>query len=101
MPAPDHERQQMVSNPPTGKQLAYLRTLAERTGRTFAWPRTSQEASVEIRKLRAAQSDTQVERRIERREIADAIATGPVDSSQFRTDEVAGWGSTATWSQRS
>jgi len=91
----------MATNTPTAKQLAYLRTLAERTGRTFAWPRTSQQASAEIRKLRAVQSDSRVERAIERREIADAIATGPVDGSRVRADEVAGWGSTATWSQRS
>ena len=91
----------MDTNPPTAKQLAYLRALAERTGRTFAWPRTSQQASAEIRKLRATQSDSRVERAIERREIADAIATGPVDGSRVRDHEVAGWGSTASWSQRS
>ncbi len=91
----------MATNPPTAKQLAYLKTLAERTGRTFAWPRSSQQASVEIRKLRAARSDSRVERTIERRQIADAIAAGPVDRCRVREGEVAGWGSTATWSQRS
>jgi hypothetical protein len=101
MPAPNHERQQMAINPPTAKQLAYLRTLAERTGRTFVWPRTSQQASAEIRKLRATQSDSQIESAIERREIADAIGTGSIDGSRVRDDEVAGWGSSATWSQRS
>ena len=38
----------MPSNPPTSKQLAYLRALAERTGQTFATPRTSQEANAAL-----------------------------------------------------
>jgi hypothetical protein len=91
----------MPSKPPTSKQLAYLRTLAERTGRTFAWPRTSQEASAEIRKLGAAEPDTRLERRIEHDEVADAIAAGPADDAKVRRHEVDGFGSTATWSRRS
>jgi hypothetical protein len=101
MPAPNHERQQMESNPPTAKQLAYLRTLAERTGRTFAWPRTSRDASIEIGQLRAAEPDTRLERRIERHEVADAIASGPTDDAKVLNHEVEGFGSTATWSRRS
>jgi hypothetical protein len=42
-----------------------------------------------------------VERRIERDEIADAIAAGPVDSARVISSEVTGYGSSATWSQRS
>ena len=38
----------MSSKPPTSKQVAYLKALAERTGQTFATPRTSRDASVEI-----------------------------------------------------
>ena len=91
----------MSSKPPTAKQLAYLRTLAERTGRTFAWPRTSREASAEIRKLRAAEPDSRLERRIERHEVADAIAAGPADDARVLSHEVEGFGSTATWSRRS
>jgi hypothetical protein len=91
----------MSSKPPTAKQLAYLRTLAERTGRTFVTPRTSREASAEIRKLRSAQPESRLERRIERKEVADAIAAGPADGAQVRRHEVEGFGSTATWSQRS
>jgi Protein of unknown function (DUF3072) len=98
MPAPNHERQQMASNPPTAKQLGYLKTLAERTGQTFAWPRTSLQASIEIRTLRAAQSASRIERKIERREIANAIATGGLDSSRVHEHEVAGWGSNCRWS---
>ena len=41
------------SNQPTPRQLQYLRTLAERSGTTFASPRTRGEASREIRRLEA------------------------------------------------
>jgi hypothetical protein len=91
----------MSSKPPTVKQLAYLRTLAERTGQTFATPRTSGDASAEIRRLKAAPAETRVERRIERNEIANAIAAGPQDSARVTQSEVVGYGSSATWSQRS
>ncbi len=91
----------MSSKPPTVKQLAYLRVLTERTGRTFVSPRTSRDASLEIRKLKAAQPDSHLERRIERHEIADAIAAGPADSSRVLDQEITGYGSTASWSQRS
>ena len=91
----------MSSKPPTAKQLAYLRTLAERTGRTFAYPRTSRDASIEIHKLKAVEPDTRLERKIERHEVADAIAAGPADNARVLGHEIEGVGSTATWSQRS
>ena len=91
----------MSSKPPTPKQLAYLRALAERTGQTFAMPRTSQEASAEIRRLKAAPAETRLDRRIERGEIADAIGTGALDSVRVTRSEVTGYGSSATWRQRS
>ena len=40
---------------PTRRQLAYLRSLATRTGQTFAYPRTRREASREIQRLEQAQ----------------------------------------------
>ena len=101
MPAPNHERQPMPSKAPTPKQLAYLRALAERTGQTFAMPRTRQDASAEIRRLKATPTESQLERRIEQDEIADAIGTGRQDSVRVAPDEVTGYGSSATWSQRS
>lgn len=91
----------MASKPPTAKQFAYLRALAERTGRTFVTPRTSREASIEIRKLKSARPDSRTERRIERKDVADAIASGPLDGARVRLHEVSGWGSSAAWSQRS
>ena len=91
----------MSSKPPTPKQLAYLRALAERTGQTFAVPRTSQEASAEIRRLKATPAESRPERRIERNEIVDAIGTGAEDSVRVHRSEVTGYGSAATWRQRS
>ncbi len=83
---------------PTAKQLAYLRALADRAGQTFAYPRTARQASAEIRRLRAQKPSGRVERAIERREIADAIARGPEDAGRVDVDrEVTGFGSTATW----
>ena len=72
----------MSSKPPTAKQLAYLRALAGRTGQTFATPRTSRDANAEIRRLKATPAESRLERRIERDEIADAIAAGPQDSAR-------------------
>ena len=91
----------MSSKPPTAKQLAYLRTLAERTGRTFVTPRTNETASAEIRKLKSVEPDSRLERRIERQDVADAIVRGPVDGARVLPHEVSGWGSSASWSQRS
>ena len=91
----------MSSKPPSPKQLAYLRALAERTGQTFTPPRTSRDASTEIRRLKAAPAESRLERRIERNEIADAIHTGAQDSVRLTRNEVTGYGSSATWSQRS
>jgi hypothetical protein len=86
---------------PTQRQLAYLRSLATRTGQTFAYPHTRSEASREIQRLKQAQASTGIERSIERKDIADAIARGPADAAAVRPHGVAGFGSTATWSERS
>jgi hypothetical protein len=90
-----HDRQERR---PTARQLTYLRALAERAGQTFAYPRTRRQASAEIRRLRTQKPIGRVERRIERREIADAIARGPDDAAGIDVDrDVTGYGSTATW----
>ena len=86
---------------PTPRQLAYLRSLAARAGQAFAFPRTRQQASREIERLRQAAPSSRTERSIERKEIADAIAHGPDDAARVRGDEVTGYGSTATWKERS
>ena len=40
-----------IQQPPTRKQLAYLRALANRTGTTFTLPRTRRQASRQIAQL--------------------------------------------------
>jgi hypothetical protein len=98
MPAPDHERQPMSSTQPSAKQLTYLRALAKRTGQTFTTPRTSQDASVEIRRLKATPPESRVERTIERNEIAAAITGGRHDSTRVTQNEVTGYGINCRWS---
>jgi hypothetical protein len=67
---------------PTLKQLAYLRSLAEQTGQTFAHPRTRSQASREIRRLTNGQTSSRVERSIERKDVADAIEHRPEDATR-------------------
>ena len=86
---------------PTPRQLAYLRSLAARAGQTFAYPRTRQRASREIQRLKQAARARAPSASIERKEIADAIACGPDDAARVRGEEVTGYGSTATWKERS
>ena len=86
-----------MANKPTPRQLRYLRSLAERTGQTFTYPHTFAEAGREIDRLKAVRPESRAERRIERKEIADQLATGPEDSARVREDEISGRGSSATW----
>jgi hypothetical protein len=89
----------MSSKPPTAKQLAYLRALAERSGQTFVTPHALERTRRDPPKATPAESS--VERRIERDEIANAIAAGAQDSARVIPGEVTGYGSSATWSRRS
>jgi hypothetical protein len=99
MPAPHHPEATMPArnSKPTTRQLTYLKALAERTGQTFAYPSTMAHASTEINRLKQAQSSSRTERYVERKLIADQIATGPLDAARVREDETSGRGSTATW----
>lgn len=85
--------------PPTRKQLAYLRDLAISRGQTFTTPRTSREASTEIRRLKALRPTGRVERRVEREDGERHISRERLDSAAVRRDEVTGYGSSATWSK--
>jgi hypothetical protein len=86
-----------VANTPTPRQLSYLRSLAERTGQTFTYPHTFAQASREIDRLKAIRPESRAERLIERKQIADQLASGPEDSAHVRDDEISGRGSSATW----
>ena len=86
---------------PTRRQLAYLRSLATRAGQTFTYSRTRSEASREIERLKQTHPSTRIERQLERKQVADAIARGPEDAARVTPTEVTGHGSSATWKERS
>jgi hypothetical protein len=86
-----------TSSKPTSRQLAYLKSLANRTGQTFTYPKTSRQASAEINRLKQTKPTSRTERYVERKLIADQIATGPLDAARVRDDEIHGRGSSATW----
>ena len=83
--------------PPTRKQLAYLRSLANRSGTTFTYPRTSSQASAEIKRLQGLAQSSQADRTREQRAVQRDLAERPQDASQVRRDEVRGYGSNARW----
>jgi hypothetical protein len=83
---------------PTSRQLAYLKSLADRTGQTFSYPQTSQQASAEINRLKRTQPSSRTERYVERKLIADQIATGPLDAARIHDEEISGHGSNCRWS---
>jgi Protein of unknown function (DUF3072) len=85
-----------VDKRPTGRQLAYLKSLATRTGQTFPWPQTRAQASREIRRLKSLPAahdlpndfDLDVER-------AAREANGDISIQAF---EIAGYGTNCRWS---
>ena len=88
----------MPTKPASPRQLSYLKNLADRCGQTFTYPHTAAEASREIQRLKNAKASSRSERYLERMQIADQVATGPVhDAARVHQDEIAGHGSTATW----
>jgi hypothetical protein len=87
-----------ASRKPSRRQLSYLKALADRTGQTFTYPQTSQQASAEINRLKQTKPSSRTERYLERKLIADQIATGPIDSARVREDEISGRGSNCQWS---
>lgn len=91
---------------PTPKQMRYLRDLADRLGQTFTYPHTRREAAAEISRLKALAHgrERDLDRDTARRERAATsrdMAERFGGDARFTADEVAGYGSSATWSQRS
>ena len=85
-----------TTDPPRPKQLAYLKALAQRTGTSFAYPKTRGEASREIDRLLQLPSLSSRERARDRRTLDHDLehqryATGP------HADEISGWGASARW----
>jgi hypothetical protein len=84
-------------NGPTKPQIELLKDLTEQTDGSFAWPATSGEASKEIRRLLKEKKTPGADRRRERRELDRSFAERSGDAAAFRDDELAGYGSTASW----
>jgi hypothetical protein len=111
MPTPPTHRSTIVTNTtspdakrPTAKQLTYLRTIAKRTGTSFATPISRADASAEIRRLKriADTGFTFAELKAEqaaRRDDDDLPLLAEL-ATAVQEWETIGWGSTATWSQR-
>ena len=90
---------------PTSKQLAYLRSLARRTGTTFTPPTTRAQASREIQRLKKIASTGFTFAELEAEQAArysnDDLPLPSSLTSAVHDWEITGYGSTATWSQRS
>lgn len=84
------------SNPPTPRQISYLRDLALGRGQTFAYPETFEEADRQIKRLLKAKRTSRADRRREARAIsADMAKAG--DAASVRSHELGGYGSSAHW----
>lgn len=84
------------TNPPSAKQLRYLRGLAAQRGESFAYPRTAAQASGEIERLKGRRSSSAVERRAEREDVSRAMAERG-GAAAVRDSEIEGYGSSARW----
>ena len=89
---------QLQPDEPTTKQIDYLEDLANETGETFPYPRTRAQASAEIKRMKSRKRLSRAERRREAFEARCEAGERHGDAASVREDEVAGWGSTATWS---
>ena len=83
---------------PSPRQLRFLKSLAERTGQSFTYPKTSAQASAEIDRLKHTPPESHSDRRYERKLIADQVATG-LNNTAVQSDETTGYGSDAAWRQ--
>lgn len=81
---------------PTGRQLAYLKSLAARTGQTFIWPQNRSQASREIRQLRGVRGTGLTFGELDVEQAARQTHHGPV----VRADEIVGYGASTTWRRR-
>ena len=78
---------------PTARQMAYLRTLAMQTGTTFSSPRTREDASREIARLKRLKA-----RRGRHVEVAARTdGAEQLYPTAVQPHEVSGYGSSATW----
>ena len=88
--------------PPTARQQRYIRQLAIARGVTFTIPKTRAQASRLIDELKRRAPEARADRRREIRAVQDDMARGRGDASKVREGiETTGFGSTATWRERS
>jgi hypothetical protein len=83
-------------NPPSQKQLRYLRDLALSRGQTFVVPRTRADASAEIGRLLARRGLSRAAKALEHwddRAVEDRCA----EATAVRPSEIEGYGSSAHW----
>jgi hypothetical protein len=85
---------------PTSKQLNYLRVLADKTGTSFAYPQTINDASIEIRRLKALPRSGAGDAQRERHAVQRDLQSRPEDATAVRERDVTGYGSTARWAHR-
>jgi hypothetical protein len=100
MPTTPDQEADMADQPPSPKQLNYLKALAARTGQTFTWPKSSRQASLEIARLKHAHRSTPAEKTVERSDDR-AAREASEDAFGIHGFEVVGYGSSASWRQRS
>ena len=80
----------MTPKPPSARQLNYLKALANRTGQTFTYPKTSRDASREIQRLKtvrpaaASSSSSSASTSPPSRPPARPTATSPSTSAKSR-----------------
>ena len=91
----------MTPKPPSARQLNYLRALANRTGQTFTYPKTSRDASREIQRLKTVRPSSRIELELERLDLASeqAAREANCDVRVNLDTEVSGHGSKCRWSQ--
>jgi hypothetical protein len=82
---------------PTPRQLKYLRSLAERTGTTFTMPGSIGEAGRLIEQMQQRKPTPRDDLQRERHQVTKDMATRRGDAAQVTPEELAGYGSSATW----
>jgi hypothetical protein len=86
------------SNDPRPRQLGYLKSLAAQTGTSFTYPKTSGQASREIKRLLALKEAGHSELAIRPSDIeAEPVGSELVYATAVQPGEVVGFGSAASW----
>ena len=83
----------MTPKPPSARQLNYLKALANRTGQTFTYPRTSSDASREIQRLKTVRPSSRIEVGLERHDLAAEHAAREANCDvPIHRSEIEGYG---------